>query len=189
MLQQELNNYTNEQLSRFTHRQLEILSFLTYIYDRTAQDVERWRKLRDKGWDVMTDIERSEWLGEIMPMPAASKGMYTHNDMNRVESTVENIAFWFRDIGYPVPELSIKTDWSYTDEVTKEDMDRYFGNIEILRNIIGVFKYTPKTPSTRVAFDYTVANDVEKILSDVFEISNNINDAWRYAGEILSGEV
>ena len=189
MLNRELNNFTNEQLSRFTHRQLEILSFLTYIYDRTAQDVERWRKLRDKGWDAMTDTERSEWLGEIMPTPAASKGMYTHHDLNRVESTVENIAFWLRDSGHHVPELIVKTDWSYTDTITKEDMDRYFGNVEILRNIIGVFKYTPKTPSTRDRFDYNAANEVEKILSEVFEITDNISDAWRYAGEILSGEV
>lgn len=191
MLNGQLNNYTNKQLSRYTNRQLELLEFLGYIYDRTYQDVQRWRELRDKGWDSMTETERSEWLGETLPSPSpcASKGMYTHNDLNRVESTVENLAVWFREMGYDVPSLTVKLDWSYEDEITKEDMDRYFSNIQTIRDVFDVFPNTPKAPTTNDKFDYLKANDVEKILNDVFGVIDRIIDSWHYAGEIISGEV
>ena len=189
MLNGQLYNYTNEQLSRYTNRQLELLSFLGYIYDRTYHDVQRWRELRDKGWDGMTDTERSEWLGEILPSPCASKGMYTHNDLNRVESTVENLATWFREMGYDVPSMTIKADWTYEDTITKEDMDRYFSNIKVIRDVFNVFPSTPEIPNTNEKFDYMKANNIEKILNDVFGVMDRMIDSWYYAGEIISGEV
>ena len=91
MLQSDLSLYTHEQLSQYTHQMLSNLSSLgeEYVTDRTSADVERWRALRNKGWANMTDDERQEWMGVIVPTPAASKGMYTYRDLNRVETAVE----------------------------------------------------------------------------------------------------
>lgn len=189
MLNGQLHNYTNEQLSRYTNRQLATLNYLGYIFDRSNEDVKRWRALRDKGWDGMSETERMEWLGEIVPTPAASRGMYTHNDLNRVESGVEDLSIRLTEIGYTVPSMVIKTDWTYRDKITKEEMDRYFSNIETIRNIIGVFPSTPKTPTTRDKFTHIRANDVERILNDMSEKVNNLKDSLHYVGEIISGEV
>ena len=73
---------------------------MVLITDRTKADVERWKTLRDKGWNGMTEAERNEWLGVIVPKPSASKGMYTHRDMNRVESAVKQISERMRELGY-----------------------------------------------------------------------------------------
>ena len=189
MLNGMLNNYTNEQLSRFTNRQLQLLDFLGYIFDRSSRDVERWRELRDKGWDRMTEDERQEWLFETLPIPSASKGMYTHNDLLRVETTVENLAVQLRKLGYDVPEMTIRYDWTYEDVITKEEIDRYFSNIETLRSVRGVFSSTPKTPSTQENFNYSKANNIERILYDISTIVDNQKKSWCYMGEIISGEV
>ena len=189
MLNGQLNSFTNEQLNSFTNRQLQLLDYLGYIFDRTNRDVERWRELRDKGWDGMTEDERQEWLFETMPTPTAAKGMYTHNDLNRVETTIENVAVQLRKLGYVVPEMTMKFDWTYEDTITKDDIDRYFSNIETLRSVRGVFPSTPKTPSTRENFNYSKANDIEKILYDIARIVENQEKSWYYTGEIISGEV
>lgn len=189
ILNGQLNQYTNEQLSRYTNRQLALMNYLGYIYDRTEADVKRWRELRDKGWEGMTEDERQEWLGVTIPTPAASKGMYTHNDLNRVESTVEFLAIYFKEIGYPVPDMTFKFDWSYKDNITRDEMDRYFSNVNTIRNVLRVFPDTPKAPTIYEKFDYSKANDVEKIVEDTISVVNNLTDAWRYADEFICGEV
>lgn len=160
-----------------------------FIFDRSLSDIERWKQLRDKGWANMSISERKEWLFESLPVPSAAKGMYTHNDLNRVESGVIEIANLFRKVGYEVPEMITKTNWSYQDTITKEDMVRYLSNIETIRKICVVFFNTPKTPSVDKKFDYSVANDIEKILNDTFNIANNTINTWVPSGEIISGEV
>lgn len=189
MLNGRLHEYTNEQLSRFTNRQLQMLDYLGYIFDRSNRDVERWRELRDKGWDAMTEDERQEWLFETLPTPSAVKGMYTHNDLLRVETTVENLAVQLRKLGYVVPKMTKRFDWTYKETITKEELDRYFSNIETLRSVRGVFSSTPKTPSTQGRFDYSKANDIERILYDISTIIEKQEKSWCYMGEIISGEV
>lgn len=160
-----------------------------FIFDRTFADVERWRVLRDKGWSNMSHGERSEWLAEILPTPSAAKGMYTHNDLNRVESGITEILDLFTKIGYQVPVLEIKADWTYKDTITKEEMIRYLSNVEAIRKIGVSFPDTPKTPSIDKNLDHFAANDIEKILHDKFSVANNTITSWLPAGEIISGEV
>ena len=160
-----------------------------FIFDRSFSDVERWRTLRDKGWENMTPTERKEWLSEIEITPSAAKGMYTHNDLNRVESGVEKIADLLAIAGHKVPEMEIKTDWTYKDTMTKEVMDRYLSNVDTIRGISVVFKDTPKTPTTDKKLDHLAANDIEKILNDKLTVVNNTINSWWLSGEIISGEV
>lgn len=160
-----------------------------FIFDRSYSDVERWKTLRNKGWANMSISERKEWLSETSPVPSAAKGMYTHNDLNRVENCVKEIADLFRQVGYKIPEMTIKTDWTYTDTITKEDMVRYLSNIETIRAISVVFSNTPKAPGINKKFDHFAANDIEKILSDKFNIANNTISAWNPTGEMIVGEV
>ena len=158
------------------------------ITNRTYDDVKRWKSLRDKGWLRMTEEERKEWLGEIETTPAATKGMYTHNDLNRVEKAVEAISLRFKESGYEI-QLSTKTNWTYRDILTKTDMERYLRNISILREFLVVFSNTPNVPNIDARLDYKLANDIEKIVKDVYNIADGLVRSRYYAGEIISGEV
>ena len=160
----------------------------SFITNRTIDDVKRWKTLRDKGWLRMTEEERKEWLGEIETTPAATRGMYTHIDMNRVEKAVEVISLLFRESGYGTP-LNVKTDWTYQDTVTKNDMERYLQNIIALREFFVVFQDTPNAPNIDAKLDYKLANDIENILKDVYDIADSLVRSRYYVGEIISGEV
>ena len=152
------------------------------ITDRTSADVERWRTLHDKGWSAMNEAERAEWLAEM-------KGRYTYTDLNRVESAVAVVSERIRELGYEHPRLTVKTNWTRSDCPTKDDMDRYFGNVAALRGAVAVLPGTPATPTTKGKLDYQMANDLEKILVNVDEVATKIQRAWCYAGDIYFGEV
>lgn len=162
---------------------------LNLITNRTSQDVERWKTLRDKGWANMSASERQEWLGEIQSTPTASKGMYTHNDLNRVESAVKNIVKMLEESGITVPYMTIKTNWTYKDRLQDSDVERYFSNISTLRGLFEMYNSTPKAPTVKDKLDFTLANDIEKILIDVEEIAVRVIGFRYYSGEIFLGEV
>lgn len=154
---------------------------LNLITDRTEQDVERWRLLHSKGYKNLTEEEKAEW-------EAGLKGAYNYVDMNRVETAVAFLSSHLADLGYHVaPE--VKTVWAVSDYPTKEDMDRYFGNVALLRAILPLYATTPQTPSTQKKMDYLVANDVEQILSDVDRRIKGIKQSWYYSGDIFTGDI
>jgi hypothetical protein len=152
------------------------------ITDRTQADVDRWKALRDKGLAGMSSAEQAEWLGEM-------KGRYAHTDMNRVENAVAEVARQLRNLGYDVPSLFLKTDWTVRSVPTREDFDRYFGNVETLRGVLPLPATTPKTPTTETRLNYAAANDLEKILVDVDTMVQKLVSARYYAGDIFAGDV
>lgn len=162
---------------------------MNMIVDRTLLDVERWRELRDKGWSRMTPVERQEWMGEITPVPSATRGMYTHNDLNRVERAVEATVARFKEAGYELPSMVTKTDWTHRDKPQIEDIERYYNNISLLREFLVVYPKTPKSPSVDKPLNYEMANNIEKIIVDVNNIITGIMTSWFYAGDVMSGEV
>ena len=108
--------------------------------------------------------------------------------MNRIEKAVEVISLLFRESGYGTP-LNVKTDWTYQDTVTKNDMERYLQNIIALREFFVVFQDTPNAPNIDAKLDYKLANDIENILKDVYDIADSLVRSRYYVGEIISGEV
>lgn len=154
---------------------------LNLITDRTEQDVERWRLLHSKGFKALTEEEKAEWR-------TALKGAYNYVDMNRVETAVDFLASRLAELGYYVA-LEVKTVWKVSDHPTKADMDRYFGNVALLRSILPMYPTTPQSPSTKKKMDYLVANDVEQILSDVDRRIQGIKQSWYYAGDVFTGEI
>lgn len=154
---------------------------LNLITDRTERDVERWRILHSKGFDAMTEEEKTEWQ-------TALKGAYNFVDMNRVETAVDFLTSRLLELGhYIAPE--VKTTWTATDHPTKTDIDRYFGNVALIRSILPMYATTPKAPTTQKKMDYLVANDIEHILSDVDRRINGIKQSWLYAGDVFTGEM
>ena len=150
------------------------------ITDRTYEDVVRWQTLHDKGWLAMSSLERAEWL-------LVAKGRYTHADMNRVESAVQELSARLRELGYNHPSLSTKTTWSMSDIPTKADFDRYFGNVAVLRKTIAVPESTPTTPTTAIRLNYQIANELEEILANIDTVTTNLPKSWYFSGDIFAG--
>lgn len=154
---------------------------MNLITDRTLQDVQRWKFLRDKGWNMSVE-EQEEWL-------SAMKGSYGATDMNRVEAVVKLLSERLHDLGYLHGFLITKQDWTNQDIPTKTDMDRYFGNVTAMRESITLPVGTPNAPSTGQRFDYEMANNLEKILIEIDRVTNDLQKSWLYAGDIFTGEV
>ena len=154
---------------------------LNLITDRTARDLERWRLLHNKGWDTLTEAEKVEWK-------TALKGAYNYEDMNRVESAVIFIANRLGESGYFVAPV-VHPEWHLGDHPTKADMERYFGNIALLRAVLPLYSTTPKAPTTSKKMDYLVANDIETILADIDRQLTAISQSWFYAGDVFTGEI
>lgn len=154
---------------------------LNLITDRTAADVNRWKMLHDKGWEAMTAEERAEWCDGM-------KGSYNHTDMNRVESAVRELTARFKARGITLP-VSTKTDWTQTSWPTKNDMGRYFENVAVIREAVGLDLGTPTAPTTAVSFDYKKANDIEAILAAVDIWLDRVEIAQMYSGDLYLGEV
>lgn len=162
---------------------------MEFITNRTLGDVERWKTLRDKGWSAMTDTEKSEWLDEISITPSAARGMYTHVDLNRVETAVEVLASRLRELGYIPSISSVKTDWTYKDAFWAVDAERYVSNVAALRKASIVFPNTPDAPGVGKKLDYSLANDIEKILEDIERVCDSIPKTWCHSGEVFMGEI
>ena len=154
---------------------------LNLITDRTERDVERWRVLHTKGYAALTEAEKAEW-------DAGMKGAYNAEDMNRVESAVGFIANRLRELGiYVAPE--VHPEWRVGDHPTKEDMNRYYDNIALLRGTLPLYSTTPAAPRTSQKLDYLMANAIEQILSDLDRQVSAIQQSWYYAGDVFTGEV
>ena len=188
MLQAEMSLFKNKELSSFTNRMLN--SFLNVmVVDRTSGDVARWKTLRDKGWVGMTESERKEWLGEINARPTATRGMFTHNDLNRIETAIELLSLRLNRLGYMDSTVEVKRDWSYKDDIWIDDMGRILNNVQMLRQSITVYPTTPKVPTINRKLDYTVVNDIEQILIDLDDIISKYIQSRHYVGETYCGEV
>lgn len=155
---------------------------MEFITDRTEADVARWQELRRKGYWDMTPAEQVEWS-------TGMKGCYGATDMNRVENAVAVLSERFTKLGYNTPTLTIKTNWGYSDLPSATDITRYFGNVEALRSVRPLYPTTPTTPTVEQRMTYEMANDLEKILFDIDDMTTKIASQQRYAGEIFAGEV
>jgi len=159
------------------------------IFDRTADDVERVKVLKDQimseGLDSLTPSEKAEYL-------AGMKGAYNATDMNRVGTAVQYIAQrmiqlpidlqTYRenngvgedhifDLPYDTADIVVnpKTDWSVSDIPTVTQIKTYLGNISNLRSILTLPSGTPSPPSTLNGMTYTTANNLERILWVVYQ--------------------
>lgn len=141
------------------------------ITDRDANDVARWRELRNKGWEQMTAAERDEWA-------ASMKGAYDYTDLNRVENAVAAIASM---LGVSVETV---TTWSPADLPTEANTARFLANIRKLRTVCQGLSNTPTTPSNMHRMTYVTANNIEKILADI----ETVIYSWTRCGELYCGE-
>ena len=115
-------------------------------------------------------------------------GYYNVSDLNRVEQAFEYLQTKMNgEYGFNLA-LTIKTDWTKSDNITESNIEAYRQNVATIRSAITVTNDTPETPSTMRFLTAKEANDIEKILQAVEVLLDNISAAWFYSGEIYSGE-
>lgn len=153
------------------------------ITDRSMSDVERWRKLRDKGWEQMTDEERAEWQTSM-------KGAYNYTDLNRVGAALNFVrdrlvAFRF----LPENDFTARTDWAVGEIPTLADLTKYIGYVSTVREAFVHFPTTPAAPKDARWLNHREANDIEQIIIDVNTLLSNMVAAWYFSGDLYSGEL
>lgn len=146
----------------------------TLITNRTQADVERVRKLAEKGFAAMTADERAEWL-------AGMKGAYNASDLNRVGTALNYLAVRLASICGKSITWTAKTDWAVTDVATASQAETYRQQIQAIRDALAYPAGTPDAPQlTRLT--YTGANDIERILALCEDLIVNVAKSFRHTG-------
>ena len=159
----------------------EVNTIPSLITDRSQADVDYVKQLIAKGWDAMTDEEKSQWSSGL-------KGAYNATDLNRVESAVDYVAKRLVPTGY-IMDYAVKTTWQKNEFVSPAEAERYLGNIEkIRRGLVTGYEF-PKVPTDLNNLTHEEANDIERILSLVNAIISNVLSSYFYSSDLYSGEV
>lgn len=151
--------------------------FNELITDRTQAHVNLLKRLLKKPWTSMTASEQEAWYGE------ATKGAYNYTDLNRVEAAVGILSDVLS------LNLETKTDWTVWDRPTRNEMDRYLGNVAKIRNACLSIPDIPTLPSSMDNLNYKDANNIEMVLLLAYEAYKSISETWVRGGEIYCGEV
>lgn len=135
-----------------------------YVYVTTHETVEAGAFARFGGVMLENGSTRHPYVPytEILPT-LATKGAYNYSDLNRVERAVAEISD-LAGLG-----LTTKTDWKMWDIPTATEMNRYLGNISTIRNLVADSVNVPVAPISMNNLTYNEANNIELILSAVYE--------------------
>lgn len=116
------------------------------------------------------------------------KGRYNSTDLNRVNTAINSVTARLYAEGYG-EAVTLRTDYTATDDVRVGELSRIIEAVKMIRECIGGFDDTPNAPESIRFFDYTAANDVEKILYDVDLLIDKLETARYFSGEVYAGEV
>lgn len=135
-----------------------------YVYVTTHENIEAGAFARFGGVMLESGSTRHPYVPytEILPT-LATKGAYNYSDLNRVERAVAEISD-LAGLG-----LITKTDWKMWDIPTASEMSRYLGNITAIRNLLSANVNIPVVPMSMNNLTYNEANNIELILSAVYE--------------------
>jgi hypothetical protein len=118
------------------------------------------------------------------------KGVYSYTDLNRVESGVNALSALLPSLDMNL-NLETKTDWGYPGSFsvgewpTATQMQRYLKNVSDIKSVFGISLWLPPDMSK---LTWSSANNIEKILERAMTSATNTIQAFRYSGEIYSGE-
>lgn len=154
------------------------------ITDRTQTDVDYLRDLQLKGYAAMTDEEKAAWSSGTV------KGAYNASDLNRVGVALNYLRSMLADLGYLSPSaFEAKTDWAMTEIPSAVEFFKYLTYVSLIRDATKQFAETPLAPADAGAFNYSGANDIEKILLASEYILENIRASWFFCDDLCCGEV
>lgn len=155
---------------------------INLIFDRTKADVDFAKMLRDKIQDEQTLTPEEQQLYN-----AGLRGAYNATDLNRVEIAVKVISDLLNLYGYS-HAIVTKTDWTKSDIMQYGDTVRYLGNVDTVRSVFCTYPDTPDLPDSMSKLGYIKANNIEKILYDIYELIGKMEQSFYYSGEFYAGE-
>lgn len=157
--------------------------FENLITDRTILDYERWRTLRDKGYENMTEAERAEFAGDM-------KGAYNASDLNRVGEVLNYLRDRLTAAGYlGGNEFAARVDWTVGEIPTAEQFSDYIVAVHTVREAMSQKETTPPAPENIGSLDYEGANHIEIILIDIEELITKMRAARFFFGDLFCGEI
>lgn len=164
------------------HLYYELPIMYTLITDRTQADVDLVRQLAAEGKPGMTPNELSLWLSDL-------KGSYNRSDLNRVGKAINYLSARLKLEGY-TGTPTVKTDWSDSDIwITQAQLESYRQALLELRTALNISAQLPAVPNSYARLTYQKANDIELLLTLIFEALNNIDASAVYSGQINSGMI
>ena len=133
-----------------------------YVYVTTHENVTAGAFARFGGVMFEQGATRHPYVPytEIIPT-LATKGAYNYSDLNRVERAVAEISD-LAGLG-----LTTKTDWNMWDIPSLSEMNRYLGNIAIIRALL-TDNSVPVALTSMNNLTYSGANNIELILSAAY---------------------
>ena len=135
-----------------------------YVYVTTHETVSPGDSARFVGVMLESGSTRHPFVPytEILPT-LATKGAYNYSDLNRVERAVAEISD-LDGLG-----LVTKTDWKMWDIPTESEMNRFLGNIAVIRLHLANNDNVPLAPTSMSNLTYNDANNIELILNVAYE--------------------
>lgn len=157
---------------------------MTYVFDRTIEDVMRAIELRGKvtsgGIAALTAEEQAEYN-------AGLKGAYNYQDLNRVEANTYALSERLRAAGYAV-QTTLPALWTRSNIPTKSSLERIRKNIEVIRGALKLRSNAPSTPNSLDPMDVSKANNIERIQYEVDLAINAITSMLVNLGTFYMGE-
>ena len=112
---------------------------------------------------------------------------YNCGDLNRIESNTEMISELLND-QYYVQAIQAKTDWSVTDFPSHAQLERVRVNLLTLHKMLTARAQSPSVPDSFNKIDIYMANDIEKILYDIY-LSIQEMGGWHIScGALICGQ-
>ena len=148
---------------------------ITVVYKTGDQDqLERLRK----------HVKVRQYQGQKIK---AKKAFFNYSDMNRLEANAKYLSDLLAEIGYNLPYTITKT-WTLQDIPKFSQLEKIRKYVEDVIKIIPLNNNTIVFPSTLNKMNYVVLNNLEKAMYVLTANIKSIKTAYKYSGEIYSGE-
>ena len=115
------------------------------------------------------------------------KAFFNYSDMNRLETNAKYLSDLLAEIGYSLPYTITKT-WTLQDIPKFSELEKIRKYIADVIEIIPLNDNTIVFPNTLNKMDYVVLNNLEKAMYVLTANIKSIKTAYKYSGEIYSGE-
>lgn len=153
---------------------------ISFIFDRTNEDLAIATELREKiatiGYDKLTDYEKELWNSDL-------KGCRNASDLNRIGNACNIISNMMYTAGIIEEEFHIKDDWEQIDIPSIWNMENLLGIIVVLREIASQYDKTIEKVPNNPINTIEKMNLVERILYEVYNITNIILTDRQVCGE------
>lgn len=131
---------------------------------------------------TLQEVEYAKTATSTVPL----RGAYNADDINRVNNAVNILGEKLKKYGYGANVSTKYMDLGYI--LKHSDAEQYLNNIAVMHDCFYVFSTTPAVPKIENWIKFTMANDIEKILFDVYELIGNMEKSVKYVGDIMIGD-